>query len=124
MGGLDQGRRVTFSPLSPLFYSVLYRCKEKCNSMQNVPYLSWLGIQHAHGLTVWVPTLPFMLLPVPSHISKKKLACTCTYYALLAPVMTGKAFVRKFSVMSVSQSRSYSRLTANLFYDLCSLQKV
>ncbi len=37
-----------------------------------------------------------------SH-QQKKSACTCTYYALLAPVMTGKAFIRKFSVMSVSQ---------------------
>src|SRR5216683_3755050 len=57
MGGLDQGRRVTFSPLSPLFYSVLYGCKWKCNSTQNAPYLSWLSIRHAHGPTVQVPTV-------------------------------------------------------------------
>jgi hypothetical protein len=39
---------------------------------------------------------------VPS-ISKKEPACTYTYYALLASVMTGKAFIRKFSIRSVSQ---------------------
>ena len=41
--------------------------------------------------------------PILDHISKKEPACTCTYYALPAPVMTGKAFIRKFSVRSVSQ---------------------
>ncbi len=45
-----------FSPLSLLFYGILYRCKEKCNSTQNVPYLSQLGIRHAHGPMVQVPT--------------------------------------------------------------------
>ena len=67
MGGLDQGRSVTFSPLSLLFYGILYRCKWECNSTQNAPYLSWLGIQHVLSPMVWVPTLPFMLLPIPSH---------------------------------------------------------
>ena len=35
-------------------------------------------------------------------ISKKKPACTCTYYALMCLTGTRKAFVRKFSVRSVS----------------------
>jgi hypothetical protein len=39
----------------------------------------------------------------PECISKKKPACTCTYYALLCLTGTHKAFVRKFSVRSVSQ---------------------
>jgi hypothetical protein len=36
-------------------------------------------------------------------ISKKEPACTSTYYALLCLTGTHKAFVRKFSVRSVSQ---------------------
>src|SRR6266853_2517308 len=62
MGGLDQGRRVSFSPLSPLFYGVLYGCKWECNSTQNAPYLSWLSIWHVLGLTVQVPTRGFLFL--------------------------------------------------------------
>src|SRR5216683_6243624 len=62
MGGLDQGRSVTFSPLSPLFYGVLYGCKWECNSTQNAPYLSWLSIWHVLGLTVQVPTRGFLFL--------------------------------------------------------------
>ncbi len=45
-----------FSPLSPLFYGVLYGCKWECNSTQNAPYLSQLSIWHVLGPTVWVPT--------------------------------------------------------------------
>jgi len=36
-------------------------------------------------------------------ISKKEPACICTYYALLCLAGTHKAFVRKFSVRSISQ---------------------
>ena len=38
-----------------------------------------------------------------SLISKKEPACKCTYYALMCLTGTCKAFVRKFSVGSVSQ---------------------
>ena len=39
---------------------------------------------------------------VAGYISKKKPACTCTYYILMCLTGTRKAFVRKFSVRSVS----------------------
>jgi hypothetical protein len=46
--------------------------------------------------------IPFVLPVSYSSISKKKPACTCTYYALMCLTGTCKAFVRKFSVRSVS----------------------
>ncbi len=72
MGGLDQGRSVTFSPLSLLFYGVLYGCKWECNSTQNAPYLSWLGIRHVLGPTVRVPTLGRAIDEAWNNINRRR----------------------------------------------------
>jgi hypothetical protein len=53
-------------------------------------------------------------------ISKKKPACTCTYYALICLTGTCKVFVRKFSTRSVSHVNilqwTYSQLICELVF--------
>ena len=65
-GGLDQARTVASIPYPHCFYGVKYGCKVECNLMQecNLSVMAW----HLAccGPAVRVPTLPFMLLPVPS----------------------------------------------------------
>ena len=65
-------------------------------------YHHYVKYSHAWSSPCSYPK-PLSFNPAGDHISKKEPACTSTYYALLCLTGTHKAFVRKFSVRSVSQ---------------------